>query len=50
MAEELEQISFNLPRAMVAALRELAAAEDRTMAAEVRRAVRLHLEASGRPS
>lgn len=50
--EKREQVhvSVRVPRDLAAALEEIAAAKDRTISQEVRRLIRRHVTASGRPS
>lgn len=46
MPDAMQQVLVRMPTDLVEALRNQAAAEDRTVAAEVRRAVRLYLDGS----
>lgn len=48
MGEITEQISVRLPVGVVETLRSLAAAQDRTLTQEVRRAVNVHIERAAR--
>jgi predicted DNA-binding protein len=50
MADTMQQVLVRLPVDMYEQLKEHAQAEDRTLAAEMRRAVRRHLESLKEPA
>jgi predicted DNA-binding protein len=50
VADTMQQVLVRLPTEMYEQLKEQAAAEDRTLAAELRRAVRRYLDSLSQPA